>query len=164
MNTQKSPLETLIELGYELPEPARPSFNYQPALREGNLIYTAGQLPKESGEVQITGRCDEDVTLDSAQYAARVCTLQGLACAAEEVGSLDALLGVVKVTGFVASSANFHQQPTVLDSASELLRSVFGEHGRHVRSALGVVSLPRNAPVEIEFIFKLHPHSQKRSL
>lgn len=160
----KRPSESLAELGLELPEPASPSFNYVPTLREGNLIYTSGQLPKEDGEVRITGRCGEDASLDLAQQAARICTLQGLACAAEEAGTLDAISGVLKVTGFVASTRDFHQQPAVLDSASELLRTVFGEGGRHVRSALGVASLPRNVPVEIEFIFTLHPRTPKRAL
>lgn len=160
----KRPSEALAELGLVLPEPATPSFDYVPTLREGDLIYTAGQLPKEDGEVRLTGRCEAGDPLDSAQEAARICTLQGLACAAEEAGSLDDISGVLKVTGFVASSPDFHQQPAVLDPASELLRSVFGEQGRHVRSALGVAALPRNAPVEIEFIFTIGHRPHKRTL
>lgn len=163
-DTSKLPSVLLAELGFELPEAAQPSFNYVPAMRDGDLIFTAGQLPKEEGEVRITGRCEEHTSLDLAQTAARICTLQGLACASELAGSLDAIAGVLKVTGFVASSTEFHEQPAVLDAASELLRSVFGEQGRHVRSAIGVASLPRKAPVEIEFVFKLHPDNQKRTI
>ncbi len=163
-HTQRTPSQALADLGLVLPEPAKPSFNYVPTLRKGDLIYTAGQLPKDDGEVRITGRCGGDLSLELAQQAARICTLQGLACAAEEAGSLDALSGVLKVTGFVASTSGFHEQPKVLDAASELLRTVFGESGRHVRSAVGVAALPRNAPVEIEFIFILHPRTPKRSV
>lgn len=143
----------LRELGLTLPEAATPSFDYVPVVRDGHVIYTAGQLPKEDGAVRITGRCGEDVDLASAQQAARVCTLQGLACAVQELGTIDAIDRVLRVTGFVASTPDFHDQPRVLDAASELLGSIFGERGRHARSAIGVASLPRRSPVEIEFVF-----------
>lgn len=145
--------ERLAALGLELPEPAAPTFDYVPVARIGDVLYVAGQLPKEDGEVRITGRCGEGVDLDTARDAARICTLQGLACAAAEVGGLDHIDRVVRVTGFVASTHDFHDQPKILDACSELLGSVLGARGRHARSAVGVAALPRRSPVEIEFIF-----------
>lgn len=152
----ETPSQRLADLGYDLPDAAVPSFDYVPVTREGRLLYIAGQLPKEDGEVRITGRCGEDVDLESAQHAAVICTLQGLACAAEAVGGLDQVAGVLRVTGFVASTPDFHDQPKVLDACSRLLREVFGEAGRHARSAVGVTALPRRAPVEIEFVLTAH--------
>jgi enamine deaminase RidA (YjgF/YER057c/UK114 family) len=150
---QRPPSQRLADLGLELPAAAVPSFDYVPVTREGRVLYVSGQLPKEGGEVRITGRCGDDVDLETAQRAAVVCTLQGLACAAEEVGGLDHVAGVLRVTGFIASTFDFHDQPKVLDAASHLLRQVFGEAGRHARSAVGVAALPRRSPVEIEFVF-----------
>lgn len=147
------PSERLRHLGLQLPTAASPSFDYVPVRREGSLLYVAGQLPKEDGEVRITGRCGDEVDVMTAQRAAEVCTLQGIACAAEHVGSVDMVGGVLRVTGFVASAPDFHDQPRVLDACSGLLRRVFGDAGRHVRSAVGVAALPRRSPVEIEFIF-----------
>lgn len=147
------PSERLRHLGLDLPTAASPSFDYVPALAEGQLLYVAGQLPKEDGEVRITGLCGEDVDVETAQRAAEVCTLQGIACAAEYLGGIDRIGGVLKVTGFVASAPGFHEQPRILDACSGLLRRVFGESGTHVRSAVGVAALPRRSPVEIEFIF-----------
>jgi enamine deaminase RidA (YjgF/YER057c/UK114 family) len=147
------PSERLRELGLQLPSAATPSFDYVPALREGSLVYVAGQLPKEDGEVRITGRCGDEVDVAAAQRAAVICTLQGIACAAEHLGDVDRVGGVLRVTGFVASAPDFHDQPRILDACSDLLRRVFGESGRHVRSAVGVAALPRRSPVEIEFIF-----------
>lgn len=148
-----TPTERLRELGLTLPEPAQPSFNYVPVAVYGGLAYVSGQLPKEDGEVRITGRLGEDVDLDDARSAARVCTLQGLAVAADALGGLDHIVRAVRVTGFVASGRGFHSQPAVVDAASDLLVQVLGEAGRHARSAVGVAELPRKAPVELEFIF-----------
>lgn len=148
-----TPSERLAALGLELPDPAAPSFDYVPVTRDGHVLYVAGQLPKEGGEVRILGRCGDEIDIEQARHAAEVCTLQGLACAAELAGGLDEIDTVLRVTGFVASAPDFHDQPKVLDAASGLLRRVFGEKGRHARSAVGVAALPRRAPVEIEFIF-----------
>lgn len=155
-----TPTERLTAAGYLLPAPASPSFDYVSATQSGQTLYVAGQLPKEDGEVRITGRCGEDVDLEQARYAAEICTLQGLACAAEAAGGLDEILGVLRVTGFIASTPDFHDQPKVLDASSRLLRKVFGEAGRHARSAVGVAALPRRAPVEIEFIFTVRNSSK----
>jgi enamine deaminase RidA (YjgF/YER057c/UK114 family) len=148
-----TPTQRLAALGLELPVAATPSFDYLPVTRFGQVLYVSGQLPKQDGEVLITGRCGEDVGIEQAQTAAEICVLQGLACAAEAADGLDNVAGVLRVTGFVASTHDFHDQPKVLDAASALLRKVFGESGRHARSAVGVASLPRRASVEIEFIF-----------
>jgi enamine deaminase RidA (YjgF/YER057c/UK114 family) len=150
---RKTPTQRLTELGLELPVAAKPSFDYIPVTRFGHIMYVSGQLPKQGGEVLITGRCGEGVSIEQAQHAAEICVLQGLACAADAAGGLDNISNVLRVTGFVASTHDFHDQPKVLDAASSLLRKIFGESGRHARSALGVASLPRKSPVEIEFIF-----------
>jgi enamine deaminase RidA (YjgF/YER057c/UK114 family) len=158
------PSERLRQLGLKLPSAASPSFDYVPVLREGSLVYVAGQLPKEDGEVRITGRCGDQVDVEAAQRAAEICTLQGIACAAEHLGDVDRVGGVLRVTGFVASAPEFHDQPRVLDACSGLLRRVFGESGQHVRSAVGVASLPRRSPVEIEFIFTVRCQNPRTAL
>lgn len=148
-----SPLDRLAQLGLELPAAARPEFSYVPVTRHGDLILVSGQLPKVDGRVQVTGSVGAEVSVEEARQAARVCTLQGLACVADLLGSLHAVDRALRVTGFVASAAGFHDQPKVIDAASELLTEVLGESGRHARSAVGVAALPRGAPVEIEFMF-----------
>lgn len=148
-----TPSERLATLGLELPEAAKPAFDYVPVRRDGHVLYVAGQLPKEDGEVRITGCLGRDIDIETAQRAAEICTLQGLACAAAGLGGIDHIDTVLRVTGFIASTPDFHDQPRVLDAASRLLGQIFGEAGRHARSAVGVAALPRRAPVEIEFIF-----------
>ncbi len=148
-----SPTSRLAELGLRLPTPARPAFAYVPVVQHCELIFVSGQLPKVDGQVQATGIVGAGVTLAQARDAAIVCTLQGLACAAEHLGNLDLIDRVLRVTGFVASAPDFHEQPEGIDAASDLLEKTFGEDGRHARSAVGVCALPRAAPVEIEFIF-----------
>ena len=146
------PSERLAELGLELPEPAVPSFDYVPVTEHGGVLYVSGQLPKEGGEVRITGTVGADVSIEQAQHAARICVLQGLACAAAHVGGLDNVDRVLRISGFVASAPDFHEHPKVIDAASNLVGQIFGENGRHARSAIGVAALPRRSPVEIEFI------------
>ncbi|SEF15853.1 RidA family protein [Jiangella alba] len=147
-----SPTARLRELGLELPPAATPSFDYVPVTEHAGVLYVSGQLPKEDGEVRITGRLGDDVDLETAQRAARICVLQGLACAAEHAGGLDRIGRVLRVTGFVAGTPDFHGQPRVIDGASELIGQIFGDRGKHARSAVGVAALPRRSPVEIEFI------------
>ncbi len=148
-----SPLQRLERLGLQLPEPATPSYNYLPAVAHERLVLVSGQLPKEDGEVRIRGKVGEHVDLEEARYAARICTLQGLACAAAAVGELNMIRRVLRVGGYVASAPGFHDQPRVIDASSQLLTDVFGDDGRHSRAAIGIAELPRNAPVEIEFMF-----------
>ena len=147
-----SPEERLRELGYELPAVPEPAASYIPATRAGSLIFTAGQLPLDAGELRATGRVGEEVTPEEAQEAARLCALNALAAAAAEAGGLDNIGRVVKVTGFVASARDFNGQPGVINGASDLLGEVFGEAGLHARSAVGVAELPLGAPVEVEII------------
>ena len=144
--------QRLEELGLSLPPPPQPSFQYVPVTVHGGVAYVSGQLPWENGEVRITGKVGETVSMEAAQRAARICILQGLSCLKATIGSLDNVERILKVTGFVASAPGFVQQPRVLDAASNLLVELLGEHGRHARSAIGVFELPRSAPVEIEMV------------
>jgi enamine deaminase RidA (YjgF/YER057c/UK114 family) len=144
--------QRLEALGLELPAPARPSFNYLPVVVHGDLVFVSGQLPKEDGEVRITGRVGEEINLEEARRAARISVLQGIAVAADALGGVEHIVRVLRMTGFVASAPDFHDQPKVVDAASDLLVDLFSENGRHARSAVGVAELPRDAPVELEFI------------
>jgi enamine deaminase RidA (YjgF/YER057c/UK114 family) len=142
----------LMKMGLILPEAAQPQFNYVPVVVHGDLAYVSGQLPKQDGEVRIKGRVGDTVSLEVAQEAARICALQALACLAQALGSIDHITRIVKLSGFVASGLEFYHQPAVIDAASELMVQVFGEAGRHARSAIGVSALPRNSAVELEVI------------
>ena len=144
----------LAELKIVLPIAPTPAFQYVPVTVHDRLAFVSGQLPRRGDEI-ITGKVGGDVDLERGREAARLCILQGLACLRQALGSLDRVERILKVTGFVASAAGFNQQPKVIDAASELLGEVFGEAGRHARSAIGVAELPRNAAVEIELIASL---------
>ncbi len=146
--------ERLVELGIELPVAPAPAFQYVPVTVHERMAFVSGQLPRQGDQV-VTGKLGADVDLERGREAARLCILQGLACLRQALGSLDRVDRILKVTGFVASAPGFNQQPTVIDAASELLGEVFGEAGRHARSAIGVAELPRNAAVEIELIAAL---------
>lgn len=144
--------QRLTELGITLPDAAAPSFNYVPVTLHRGVAYLAGQMPKVDGEVKLFGKAGGAVSLEQARGEARICILQGLACLKQALGSLDRIERILKVTGFVASASGFNDQPKVLDAASDLLGEIFGEAGRHARSAVGVAELPRNAAVEIEMV------------
>lgn len=154
-----TPEQRLAELGLVLPPVATPAGDYVPAVRTGALVFTAGQIPLVDGVVAATGKVgagpDAQVTPDRAKELAAVCALNALAAIASEVGGLDRVARVVKVVGFVASEPDFSGQPGVVDGASELLGRVFGEAGRHARSAVGVAVLPRDVPVEVELVVEL---------
>lgn len=143
--------QRLAELGIELPAVVAPLAAYVPAVRTGNLVYTAGQLPISGGELLATGKVGADVTAEEAKELARQCGLNALAAVHALIG-IDAVTRVVKVVGFVASAPGFDGQPGVINGASELFGEIFGENGAHARSAVGVSELPRNAPVEVEII------------
>lgn len=145
----------LAELGLTLPDAASPAFNYVPVAVWGDVAYVSGQLPKVDGEVQVTGKVPDEVSVEAAREAARVCILQALACLKQELGDLDRVGRILKVTGFVNSGPGFSQQPQVINAASDLLTAIFGEQGRHARSAVGVAELPRRSPVEIELVVGL---------
>ncbi len=147
-------LTRLAELGIELPKVVPPLAAYVPAVRTGNLVYTAGQLPMVGGELPVTGKVGAEVTPEVGKAMARVCALNGLAAVHSLVG-IDNVTRVVKVVGFVASAPGFHGQPGVINGASELFGQVFGEAGSHARSAVGVSELPLDAPVEVELIVEV---------
>ena len=144
----------LAELDVTLPTPATPLAAYVPAVRTGNLVYTSGQLPLIGGELTHAGKVGAEVTPEEAKAAARTCALNALAAIHSLVG-IDSVSRVVKVVGFVASSAGFNGQPAVVNGASEFLGEVFGEAGTHARSAVGVSELPLDAPVEVELIVEV---------
>lgn len=150
--------QRLAELGISLPSVAAPAGSYLPARRTGSLVYTSGQLPFVDGRLVVTGKVgagfDGAVDPDAAKILARTCALNALAAVDGLVG-LDTVTGVVKVVGFVASGPGFTGQPGVVNGASDLLAEVFGEAGRHARSAVGVAELPLDAPVEIELIVEV---------
>ena len=144
--------EKLAQLGLSLPSPAEPAFQYLPVVLHAGVAYVSGRLTKEGGEVRIVGKLGRDVDLATGQRAARICALQGLSALKLAIGDLGGVERILKLTGFVASAPGFIQQPLVIDAASLLLVDLFGDRGRHARTAVGVAELPRNAPVEIEFM------------
>lgn len=142
--------DRLAELGLQVPEVTKPVAAYVPALQDGNLVYTSGQLPMADGTLQATGKVGAEVAQDDAAKLAELCALNAIAAVKSIVGDLDKVTRVVKVVGFVASDPGFTAQPAVINGASELLGKAFGERGAHARSAVGVAVLPLNAPVEVE--------------
>ncbi|SNR38087.1 RidA family protein [Actinomadura mexicana] len=147
-----TPEERIRELGIELPEVVPPVASYVPTARTGSLVYTAGQIPLVKGELGATGKVGAEVSAQEAARQARICALNAIAALKAEVGELSRIVRIVKVVGFVASAPDFHGQPQVVDGASDLLAEVFGDAGRHARSAVGVAVLPRDVPVEVELI------------
>lgn len=145
----------LAELGLDLPPVAAPVAAYVPTVRTGNLVYTSGQLPFVAGVLPATGKVGVEVAAAEATQFARIAVLNALAAVAAEVGSLDRIVRIVKLVGFVASSPEFTGQPGVINGASELLGDIFGDAGKHARSAVGVAVLPLDAPVEIELIVEV---------
>ena len=145
--------DRLKELGLTLPDVAKPVAAYVPAVRDGNMIFTSGQLPMVSGALVQTGKVgggDGLVSADDAKKLAQTCALNAIAAVKSVIGDLDKVTRVVKVVGFVASDPSFTGQPGVINGASELLGIAFGDAGVHARSAVGVASLPLDAPVEVE--------------
>ena len=142
--------DRLKGLGMVLPEVPVPLAAYVPAKKIGQVIFTAGQLPLLKGELICKGLLGQDVDVEQAYQAARICTLNALAAIKGVVKDLDQIVQVVRVVGYVASTSTFIQQPAIVNGASELLLEIFGEAGKHARSAVGVASLPSNASVEIE--------------
>ena len=139
----------LAELGLTLPEAALPVAAYVPAVRTGNLVFTAGQLPLVDGKIPFVGKVGSDVTPEQAKDMAQICALNALA-AISLVADIDQIERVVRVGGFVNGNPGFVAIPAVINGASELLLEIFGENGKHARSAVGMAVLPLNASVEIE--------------
>ena len=150
--------DRLAELSLSVPEVVPPVAAYVPAVRQGNLVFTSGQLPMAGGSMAATGKVGEGAGLvapDVAKELAQACALNAIAAVKALIGDLDQVARVVKVVGFVASHPDFTGQPGVVNGASELLGKAFGEAGVHARSAVGVAALPLDAPVEVEIIVAL---------
>jgi enamine deaminase RidA (YjgF/YER057c/UK114 family) len=151
-----SPEDKLKELGIELPEAPTPLGSYIPVLRAGNLVFLSGMLPLRQGKLSRQGKVGKEISLDEAKEEAKTVTINALSILKAHLGSLDKVTRCVKITGYVASEPDFTEQPKVLNAASDLLFEIFGERGRHVRSAVGVNVLPLNSPLELEFIFEVY--------
>lgn len=149
------PEEVLAELGLSVPDVVPPVAAYIPALRTGDYIFTSGQLPMKDGALLSTGKLGGEVSPEEGVAAAQQCALNALAAVKAEIGDLSLVKRVVKVTCFVASTPDFTGQPGIANGASELLGKVFGDAGRHTRSAVGVPVLPLDAPVEVEIIVEI---------
>jgi len=147
--------QRLAELGIAIPEVVPPVAAYVPAVVTGRYVYTSGQLPMREGAMIAEGLVGSDVDPEVAKECARQSAINALAAAQSVIGSLDRVTRVVKVVGFVASAPGFTGQPGVINGASELLLEVFGDQGRHARSAVGVAGLPLNAPVEVEMVLEV---------
>lgn len=150
-----SAADRLRELGLELPAVAAPAAAYQPSARHGDLVHTAGQLPVVDGKLLAIGRCGDTITTDHGAELARVAALNVLAIGADAADGDLERVRTVKVTVFVASTADFHEQHLVANGASELFGQVLGDAGLHARSAVGVAALPLESPVEIEAILQV---------
>jgi enamine deaminase RidA (YjgF/YER057c/UK114 family) len=151
--------EKILSLGIELPEAPRSAGSYVQVVITGNLAFVSGQIPVESGsipvQVKFKGKVGKDITVDEGQQAARLCTINALAQLKSTLGSLDKIRKFVKVSGFVNCDASFMNHPQVVNGASDFILQLFGEKGRHSRSAIGASSLPLDSAVEIDFIVEI---------
>ena len=147
--------QKLKELKIELPQGPQALASYVPVKIVGNMAYVSGQVPLIGGKFTCTGQVGKDVTIEQAQAAARIVAINTLSQLHEHVGDLNKIKSVVKVLGFVACVEGFGDQPTVINGFSNLMIEIFGENGRHARSAVGASGLPKNVSVEIESIFEL---------
>ena len=147
--------DRLAALGLELPPAASPVANYVPAVRTGNLLFVAGQIPRDADGRLITGRVGDTMDVDAAYQAARSCALQALAAVKDAVGDLDRVVRVVRVMGLVNAVPDFGDQPAVINGFSDLMVEAFGDAGRHARVAYGAGSLPAGVPVEVEALFEV---------
>ena len=145
----------LNTLGIQLPAPPKPVASYVPAVLAGDLLYLSGMLSFRDGQVVITGKLGDSVTVERGAEAARLALLNALAVVKHELGSLDRVQRIVRVVGHVASAAGFVQQPAVINGASDLLVQIFGESGRHARVALGAAELPLHAAIELELLVQV---------
>ena len=147
--------QRLKDLRLELPAPPKPLANYVPFVRVGDLLFLSGVLPSRDGQLLMTGKLGQRLTVEQGAEAARLALLNGLSIIRSAAGSLDAVKQIVKMVGYVACDPGFTDQPQVLNGASDVLVSLFGEAGRHARVAVGAAELPRQAPVEIELIVQI---------
>ncbi|MCB0732409.1 MAG: RidA family protein [Ignavibacteriae bacterium] len=147
--------EKIKELGHIIPEAPKPLASYIPVTKIGNLVFTAGQIPLKNGELQFKGKVGKNITLEQGVKSAELCTINCLSVIKLIVGNLDNVKKIVKVTVFVNSAEGFTDQPKVANGASDLLVNIFGENGKHVRSAVGVNELPIDSATEIEMIVEV---------
>jgi enamine deaminase RidA (YjgF/YER057c/UK114 family) len=147
--------QRLQDLGLQLPEATPPLYHYIPVIIYNGVAYISGQVPRVDGNIPYSGKVGADVSIEEAKELAEICVLKGLSCLKAAIGSLDRVDQILKVTGYVQSAPGFSQQPIVLDAVSELLERIFGEKGRHARTAVGVSELPGNTPVEVDFIIAI---------
>ncbi|MCS6296921.1 MAG: RidA family protein [Nitrospira sp.] len=147
--------EKLGSLGITLPAPPKPVASYVPAVLAGDLLYLSGILPFRDGQVAVTGKLGQEVTVERGAEAAKLALLNALAVVKHELGSLDRVHRIVRVVGHVASATGFVQQPAVINGASDLLVQIFGEAGRHARVALGAAELPLHAAIELELLVQV---------
>ncbi len=145
----------LAELGLALPPAPKPVATYIPAVRAGDLLFLSGTGPFKDGQIAFTGKLGRDLTVEQGYEAARLTLLNALAMVRQELGTLDRVVRIVRVTGHVASAEGFTQQPAVINGASDLLVQIFGEAGRHARLALGAAELPLNMCIELELILQV---------
>jgi len=145
----------LLELGIHLPEAPKPVAAYVPFTKSGDLVFTSGQICMENGQLKYKGKVGKDLTPEEGYQAARLCAINTLAVLKAAIGSLDKVVQIVKVVGFVNSAPGFAAQPAVVNGASELYQQVFGEAGRHARSAVGAPELPLDSAVEVEIIARV---------
>lgn len=149
--------QRLTQLGITLPAPPKPVATYIPAVLAGELLFLSGVIPFRDGKLVFEGKLGRELTVEQGAEAARIALLNALAIIRQELGTLDRVKKVVRMTGHVASAEGFVQHPVVINGASDLLVRIFDEAGRHARVALGAAELPLNAPVEIELIVQVHP-------
>jgi enamine deaminase RidA (YjgF/YER057c/UK114 family) len=142
--------EKIKQMGITIPEPVKPLAAYIPAMQVGNLVMTSGQVPISSGAVKYQGKVGKDLTEEEGKEAAKLCAINCLSAVKSLIGSLDKIKRILKLTVFIASAEGFTAQPKVANGASEFIGEIFGEAGKHVRSAVGVSELPLNSAVEIE--------------
>jgi enamine deaminase RidA (YjgF/YER057c/UK114 family) len=147
--------QRLSQMGVTLPTPAAPIAAYVPCVRTGSLVFVSGQLPREGGTLLHPGKLGADVTVEQGQAAARAAAINALAVLQSEIGPLDRVVRIVRLNGYVASEPGFTEHSKVIDGASAFLQEVFGDAGRHSRVAIGVASLPVNAPVEVDLIVEI---------
>jgi len=147
--------EKLVSLGITLPDPPKPAGSYIPVVISKNVAYVSGQIPIQDGNVIYKGAVSDDYTLEEAKKAAILCIINGLAQLRTELGNLDRIERIIKVSGFVNSSPEFSKQPFVINSASDLLYEIFGDKGKHSRIVVGVAGLPLNSMVEIDMIVEI---------
>ena len=143
--------EKIKSIGIKLPNPPSPAGSYIPVVKSGNLLYVSGQIPMEDGKVVFTGKVS-DANIETAQKSARICAINILAQLKKELGDLEKISRIVRLSGFVNSVPEFTQQPKVINAASDLFYEIFGECGKHSRIAVGVSSLPLNSMTEIDAI------------